>query len=166
MQSPDNYRAQSVTLGALASLRMMTKSDTFVTKEMMRIHGTEAEDDNSGPQDEDAGRQDDEAGETGHDMHGDDLNAADADLDAADLDVPDLDLNIFKELGSLFKSMFKPLVAFFQINSSFRTSFSFSFPAEVQDIFTIFGLLKFDFLDLGSFRAATAGSINYGTSVG
>ena len=37
---------------------------------------------------------------------------------------------------------------------------------EVQDIFTIFGLLKFDFLDLGSFRAATAGSINYGTSVG
>ena len=166
MQSPDNYRAQSVTLGALASLRMMTKSDTFVTKEMMRIQGTEAEDDNSGPQDEDVGRQDDEAGETGHDMHGDDLDAADADLDAADLDFPDLDLNIFKELGSLFKSMFKPLVAFFQINSSFRTSFSFSFPAEVQDIFTIFGLLKFDFLDLGSFRAATAGSINYGTSVG
>lgn len=58
--------------------------------------------------------------------------------------------------------MFKPLVAFIQINSSFSTSFSFPFPAAVKDIFSLFGLLRFDFLNLGAFRAATAGSINYG----
>lgn len=39
MEGREDYQAQSVTLRALSSLRMLTKSDNFVLKGMMQIHG-------------------------------------------------------------------------------------------------------------------------------
>jgi hypothetical protein len=64
-------------------------------------------------------------------------------------------------LGALKKCL-KPLLAFIQINSSFKASFpSMKLPADVDAIHAFFGTFNFNFINMDGFNESTAGLINF-----
>jgi hypothetical protein len=88
------------------------------------------------------------------------LSADDLNLDTSLFDDLNAGLN---DVYATLKKQAKPFLAFFQINASFQKSFTVKWPSAVTDLFSIFGVLDFNFLwdEVDKFNAQMAGILNY-----